>query len=159
MGWWSATIMGGDSPCDQRCVFEDIVMKVNKLKHNGFDDQVEFTPAHVNKAATKLLAQAKKDNDDSYDQGIAGQVLGVFMMENGATISASTKAFIIESARMDEWAQEEAERKRYINKFIKQVQTYKAKKPKHVPYESLGQKLVEAISTKTKKKGLINKNL
>lgn len=153
MGWWSHTIMGGDSPCDVRCAFEDIVREGNGLKED--EDSFEtarFTAAQVNRVAGKLYLEAVSHDENEYESGIPGQVLGVFLMEAGARISKRAKAFILKSARADEW--EDAPRKRIIKKFIRQVQTYKAKKPKKVPYESLGQKLAE--HTRKQKTGLIN---
>lgn len=151
MGWWSHTIMGGDGPCDVRCAFEDIIYKGNKVKadENSFEP-VYFSAAQVNRVAGKLLQEARTNDENDYDSGIPGQVLGVFLMEHGARMSQKAKAFILKSARADEW--DNAARRRHIKKFIAQVRSYKAKKPKMVPYESLGQKLAQH----SRKTGLIN---
>lgn len=168
MGCWSATIMGGDTPMDFRCAQYDIIGL------DEFDEDV--TPKQlrdaINKNLTKLTTWAMSEENHSAEddyRNVAFQSLGVLIIENGARLPAKLRAHILKAAREDGWANAKsadvatesypgeavrfnegiAERKKYVDHFIKQVESYPAAggRRRKVAYEGLFDKLAQRINS------------
>lgn len=94
---------------------------------------------NINAVADKLLEHVKNEEAEGFeDDGIPGQVLGVFLMAYGAHMSDDARKFILLSAGSDEWATTDKERRGFITRFIRQVREYKNNgRPRHVAHESL----------------------
>lgn len=155
MGWWSATILGGDPAYDARGNFMDI-MGLFESDDDGDHDHfwLEELPLNeyadrVNEHIDALIAHA--------NGGVYGQVLGALIMETGAKMSDETRQFVLWSAHSDEWAQYNEERAGYINDFIEKVKAYPSEGGVVVEIvrEGLFQKVFETIAEG--KTGLINK--
>lgn len=154
MGWWSATILGGDTPLDILGEFADILGVDNE---GGLSELYEysFTKRNLSKKANldKLMVAAKEHDETS----IAHQVLGVILMSTGSHIPTKLRIEIIQQAKQDEWYLEnDDERVYFINDLINKITNYKDK-PTFVDTEGLMKKFNDHI--KSGKKGLINKNL
>lgn len=176
MGWWSGTIMGGDTPCD----YEYDLQRAAKINTDD-DERVSRATvrAAINKNLPKVFAAAKRLAKNEYcdDTGVAGQVLGVFIIENGARMTNEMRAFILKGCDDDQWAnttdediessgydtkrgkKDRDERKAFVTHFRKQIKRYKAKgstRGIRVAHESLFEKFSKVVS---KDKGLVNKNV
>jgi len=124
MGWWSATIMGGDSPLDMQGVICDAM----GVKYN-FDIKAAkgyvYDRGLIEKHLDAIVAvlEARK-----WEREIGFQVLGVMVLETGAKISAALRKRIIAAAEADEWMKEAgtgSERGKYIKDFIAAMKAHK----------------------------------
>lgn len=131
MGWWSTTIMGGDTPLDFKSEFYDVI-KMDQFKDKGpkvkkaFEDaQKQFIDGEVDNIMNRW--GCGKPNEEFYidHKSIGFQVLAVLMMENGCEIDPALKALMLEWIPKDAWAQEDNERKRRVNDLLKKVNGYK----------------------------------
>lgn len=149
MGWWSATVMGGDTPCDYIYDLEQAAM-IN------MDDEPSL---RIMREAINLHLKEVFDAAKNLDDPIAAQVLGVFIITNGAKMTEEIREFIIQGCNSDEWAKEDAERRKFVSHFRRQIRRYPSKgsvRGYTVAYEGLFQKMAEHIAEG--KSGLINKN-
>ena len=105
MGWWSTSIMGGDTPLDFEDSFFDIC-KVNKFPESGKMNELSKED-FANHLDEMLTIVHKYD----YEKEIGYQVLAVLMLKAGAFISGDLKDFMMQACENDEWAQESEERK------------------------------------------------
>jgi hypothetical protein len=125
MGWWAFTIMGGDTPCDYYYDYE-VIAKINTDDEDRCSNAV--IKAAINKHIKKLYAHAKKLVKQDGD-GIAAQVLGVFIATHGAKMTKEIKEFIlkgIDNDINDEWENAD-ERKAHLNRFRRQIKCYPLK--------------------------------
>ncbi len=161
MGWWSATVMGGDSPMDAEGDLFDIVFKGTKYE-DGCDRMDAEGAGELTREdlAAKLLARLPDLNEyvsSGLDTDILKQVLGVMILEYGIPIIDPTREAIklaIQGAKDDEWADEDEERAAHMEAFILQLNEYDGS-PTEVTSEGLFEKLAEKIESGTL--GLVNK--
>ena len=121
MGWWSETIMGGDTPLDYMGMLCDLI-GVKYVSPKGF----RYTRKQIETHMPKVLAWLNKPR---YENEIAWQVFGVMVMETGAKISVETRAKIIQAAKADTWMTEDgthSSRGHHIRAFIKAIEAHKA---------------------------------
>lgn len=151
MGWWSATILGGDAPYDVRANLED-VMNVDCWFEGVNEENQRIL---VNDNMDQLFEVAK----ESYDQSIAGQVFGAMILEVGAKMSDEIRQFVLDCANEDEWAHEDEERNGFIQDFISKVIAYPSEGGVRVELAQEG--LFEVIEKKiaSGEVGLVNKNV
>lgn len=151
MGWWSATVMGGDTPSDYIGDMED---RIGLERYNAMnDDEKSFTPEEVKTAIRTKMSLLMKYCEEA-DDCIAYQVLGVMIISNGVKMEDDIKATIIEACQEDEWYQEgDKERVFFMDAFIKQLNDYDG-----TPVEIAHEGLFEAFG-KVLGGGLINKNI
>lgn len=162
MGWWSATILGGDGPYDVRgflldsigCFPED--EEGNDLEHFWLKEMsIEEYRALMNEKIDVLLNEAiHREND--YGE-IAGQVLGALILEVGAVMPDNVRAFVLASAEGDEWAHEAEDRAEFVQDLIEKVNAYPAEGGVVVPLaqEGLFEKIFEKIDNG--EPGLVNR--
>jgi hypothetical protein len=131
MGWWSATIMGGDAPLD----WQGSICGVLGVEFNYITGKYGYTRARLEKNMTKILAKIAKDKYDAY---IGYQVLGVMVLETGAKISKVTRDKILAAAEADVWAKEgDKARQKYIAEFVEAIKAHKPGTLKKLPYQGL----------------------
>lgn len=148
MGWWSATIMGGDTPLDFKGKFHDIL----GLKYEG--GKSKFTKKNMEAGVNKIVSHLMtKSNSHWYcdERNIGFQVLAVQMMECGARMSDELKVQIIQACHDDRWASKEEDRKKYVTDLHNAVLNYSGKKTKVT-----SEHLFEVFA---KKSGLVNRNI
>lgn len=152
MGWWSATIMGGDTPQD---VYEDIIEMVNAVDHiddggdpegGDLDDKVwaRAVDAGVKATSESEWLEFIESNDDPE---IAAQVVAVVLMQHGAPLPASVVAQAVEASMdedLDDWGDSADERRGYLSHFMETMNTYNGT-PTDLPYEGLFDKIAEAL--------------
>lgn len=79
MGWWSETIMGGDSPLDIAQCFED-----------RFGTRKDINPEEAIKLIDDTIAMWK------CDECIIKQVVGFMMIERGCSFSSELRKVVLE---------------------------------------------------------------
>lgn len=119
MGWWATTVMGGDTPLDWEAeIFE--ALSINLFA--GEDDQGDYLEETYQEHVARVKARFTQEGldaawdvvrDAKYDEVIAYQVLGVIIMKYGFPITQEQKQVIIDYAKWDEWAQDDAEESLY----------------------------------------------
>lgn len=126
MGWWSADVMGGDTPLD---IVAEIARTCDLEYHpeNAFGvlGDYAFTKELLEKKTDAIfkLLNSGKFYCDEIDVGM--QVFGVILMSVGADISDELKIRITRAARNDTWAVEgDKERQDYMNKFANSLEQY-----------------------------------
>lgn len=151
MGWWSATVLGGDEPMDYVGDMEDLI-GLASYDDEESDEDVEFTVkqrrAAVNKNINRLVKYAK-----GRDSEIAFHVLGAVVITNGAKLSAKVRTLVVDAIKADEWANagsdDSTERKFYMAKFLRQINRYPLNtntRPRTLPYEGLFDKLAKMMA-------------
>jgi hypothetical protein len=150
MGWWSTTIMGGDSPLD----FEDAFYGICQFEKWDDSKQVPIPAEVLMSHLPQILDRIEENRDWKWELQIGYQVLGVMLMKAGCEISPGLKGKIIQSALEDEWAQGDGERMRHCQKFAKQIQSYEGS-PTKVDQEGLFEVFLK--HKETGGSGLINK--
>jgi len=149
MGWWSTTIMGGDTPLDYQGDLTDIIsggyLTNNDITATQFENMDEV---FVNGKIESLVKY--KDS-----RSIMYQVLMVMAMRVGAKISSKLKLLAISNIRNDEWQFEEPERKQAIDNLIQTLNQYDGSVRVKVKSEGLFE--VFAKHQADGKPGLINK--
>ena len=142
MGWWSCTVMGGDTPMD----FNADLIETAGVDYEYFQDELKFDLTSIkddlHRRLNEMIMYCEGHHFD--DRNIAFQVLGSVLMEAGVLIPDSVKKKIITGAREDEWALEDSERKQYMNAFIAQVEVYDGT-PTEIAYEGLFDKFAELL--------------
>lgn len=105
MGWWSEDIMGGDTPLDIKSFIYD-ALDIKQYPDDNYDKKV-IIPSDVFDYDKIVKYVNDRDSDNYWLTGDTGnifhQVLGVMMMESGASISDKLKAKMTLAAVEDEW--------------------------------------------------------
>lgn len=149
MGWWSATIMGGDTPLDmlaRLCGVAGAPWGPDTLDSwepghvfDGGDFHLFLLRRHhIEGNLDKLVAELESIPNTYGDQRIAVQVFGAMVLHTGAAIPDDLRERIIESAKADEWASEgDAERQQYIDNFVAALRAHEPGRPHHLTEEGL----------------------
>lgn len=157
MGWWSATIMGGDTPLDGE--YELFRFLGLKSDSKTYEYDAEEAKRLLSSRPEDILAYINDEVSD-YNRDIYKQVLGVLIMRYGSTFDEDTKTAVIEAAQSDsEWKEDgeyDPEREKYITEFIAQVNNYQ-NQPTEIKQEGLFEKIAEHLDSG--KPGLVNKNI
>lgn len=148
MGWWSTGIMGGDTPLD----FEDEFYEICGV--DKFYDSWKIRPLPRKAILNSLPKLLKYIGKQKEDREIGYQVLGILMMRVAAPISPDLKEKMIESAKNDQWALENSERRDRMNSFIETLEKYDSSKPIMIQTPGLVETILEHI--KNGNKGLVN---
>lgn len=157
MGWWSKTVMGGDTPMDMQCHINDVL----KISDEATPHQV-MVAFNRGTNLDKCLFVVKQRTDyyctDDH-LAIAGQVLGVMIIESGARLPMNVRAHVLASIDADEWAQTDEQRKVIMQAFRAQIVAYphEGGSPVEVDYEGLFDKIAKHEAAG--KTGLVNERL
>jgi len=156
MGWWSATILGGDSPLDT-------LGDIGRIIGNDYDYDDDsksifgghgFTRENVEGNLSRIVEEFEKQlkkhvekyPDLEENQSIEYQVLGAICLHVGAKIPAKLKKRMVLAAEQDEWLNEEghgSERWTYIKDFIDKVKAHKPGQKTELAYEGLFDKFAK----------------
>jgi ABC-type nitrate/sulfonate/bicarbonate transport system substrate-binding protein len=130
-GWWSKTIMGGDTPLDLLAVVAEVVgakFDCDAPDERNFHcwdmraSQFE-APGVTNRMVAAYTALKQRD---SWNAPILGQVIGATYLWTGARIPAAIAGIVLEAARADQWANEgDQERQKYIGELMGAIQQHK----------------------------------
>lgn len=140
MGWWSTDIIGGDAPLD----FEDAIYNIcgiDKFPEEG--GKARISAATLEENLDEIVAMI---DEDTYDNGIGYQVLGVMMMESGAEISPDLRFEITRSCTEDEWAKEDEDRQTSILGLLGALDAYDNKTPIIIKSKGLFEMIAEGLS-------------
>ncbi len=126
MGWWSAGIMGGDTPCDLEIEFYSLVGL-------GYEPTKEQIAEKFSNGQERFIGQIEdiltkewgiKTGDKEYyedHKSIAFQVLAVILLDNGVAIDDKVRELMLEWIPKDEWAQTDHKRKEIIDNLLEKV--------------------------------------
>lgn len=115
MGWWSTSIMGGDTPLDIEAEIFEICVDTDT------EDELN---AQVLEGNISQIVKTLREQEYHERKSVGFQVLGFTMMTKGATISPELKTEIIEWSKKDEWAEEDGERATIIQNFCNSLEIY-----------------------------------
>jgi len=145
MGWWSKTIMGGDTPLDFKSEFFDLAGvdqfndKRPKVKKAFEESQDKFI-----KGIDKVLKRwgCGKIGSEYYNdqKSIGFQVLAVQMMTHGCVIKEELKGLMLEWIVKDVWASQDPEREQRIKELVETLKNYN-NKPTSIKSEGLLEKM------------------
>ena len=126
MGWWSAGIMGGDTPCDLEIEFYSLVgleyEPTKKQIVEKFSDGQEQFIERIEEVLTKKWGIKREDKAYYEDyKSIAYQVLAVILINNGVTIDDKVRELMVEWIPKDEWSQTDHKRKEIIDNLLEKV--------------------------------------
>lgn len=143
MGWWSAEVLGGDTPMD-------MLIRLERLADIDRDTDgalyvANMSPVTASKLKTYLdendlgrVALQLGERDQEYVR-IASQVVAVVAMAVGATLSDEFIEAVTFAAMTDDWASEETyggERTDAMASLLDTVKAYTAGVPTQIVYRT-----------------------
>lgn len=153
MGWWSTTIMGGDTPLDFKDTFEEMAGIEPSYSDTPTPDSEKkvliesLTDTFLNGGMNDVLNRwgCGEPNSDYYrdKKSIGYQVLAVMYMEVGAEMGDELKGYMLDWIPQDEWAQEDEDRRGHIDNLIDALSKYSGSDPVQVKREGLLETLVK----------------
>lgn len=144
MGWWSATVLGGDAPLDH---LNEIVERIG----GRFDADAEGDD-HCNVYTREQLeenftAAVEYCNGVSWDRNVAWQVLGHMVLRTGADLPEEARATMIEAAENDEWASEgDSDRVRHMTDLIRALEAHQPGRQTYMKSEGLFEVVLAGMS-------------
>lgn len=116
MGSWSYDIMGGDNALDIKSnIFE--ICDIEEFPESG---DAEIPKDIFLSNIDKITSEYKNCEEKEWLL-----VLGHMLMESNIEINDKLKKQICKAAKQDEWAEDDSERKKVIDKFILDIKKYK----------------------------------
>ncbi|MGZ8856203.1 MAG: hypothetical protein ACXW0J_03150 [Nitrososphaeraceae archaeon] len=161
MGWWSCTVMGGDTPADIGCVIESDILGLNQEDEDEEDssiNEIDLKPILASKLSYMASSECDNMMKEFGDLMIAHQVLGYYVLTIGADPNNKDVKTILKHAKKaaaaDRWAQRDPERKQHMDKFIKAINEFNGE-----PVEIEDESLMEVLNDHFEKgkTGLVNK--
>jgi 8-oxo-dGTP diphosphatase len=135
MGWWDASVMGGDSPMD----WEGTLCELAGGHYDDDSGGHVYTRPQLESNLDQLLDHIASSSDEPH---IGFQVLGFMALKVGAELTSEARNMIIAAAESDPWAAEDSrERKAHMRDLIERIQAHKAGEKIEVPSKGL----VEAL--------------
>ena len=125
MGWWSETILGGDTPLDYLGNLADLLKYETFYPLEDIKDIAAVKRSICDFGLENLVNQFVTETD-SY-RNIQLQVLGVVLMAVGMPIDKTLRQLLIEAGLDDEWMSEEgrsSDRGHHIHNYIDTVRDY-----------------------------------
>ena len=126
MGWWSATIMGGDTPLDMEHAIGKL-LNGETGKETLESSQDELVQTGIDSILNRWGCGEPHEAFYIDQKSIGFQVLAYLMLEHGCEIHPSTQEAFLEWIPKDEWASEDDVRKGYIDNLIEAIQNYDGK--------------------------------
>ena len=125
MGWWSETIMGGDSPLDYQYDFYKI-MGINDDEY--FDDKNNFEGTTKDLVEQHLDAMFADADTETFERAIKYQVLAKIILHSGAKISAEQKKILYDECEKDpemDWNDGGKKRREFIKDLLDKIKGHK----------------------------------
>ena len=120
MGWWNASILGGDEPLDYLADFEEMadVADLYPLE-NAEVAALETLRLFLNDNLAALVADAVTD-----ESPIHAQVLAVLVLASGAFLDEASMESLTAAAWRDEWATRDEDRLNEIVRLVTALRAY-----------------------------------
>jgi hypothetical protein len=154
MGWWSATVLGGDTPLDYLGeLAEDVFESPRDLEAKGDCYYGHHYTREI--LESKLDKAVKHLENDTYSESYVGfQVLGAMLLEVGADIPNDVREKIIDAAEKDEWAKSgDEERIFFMQDLIDKIRAHKPGQQTELANESLFEAWERAVGYPSKRTG------
>jgi len=147
MGWWSETILGGDTPLDFLPDLEGALDVKELYPVRGWTNEVREA---VQKAFAwnwkPILRMIEAEWGEGDYNNIAIQVTAVIAMAAGAEFPEGFEEKAIKAADQDEWANEDdGPRRRVMTDFKKMLETYESGTPSEAEEKGLFEKIAEVL--------------
>lgn len=153
MGWWSSTIMGGDTPLDFEGSINDVVglgykPKASEIIKKLTEGQTKFINGGIDDILNRWGC-GKPDEEFYIDhKSIGFQVLAVMLMNEGIKINEELKALMLEWIPKDYWAGENEERKKHVDNLLENLNNYDPSNPVDIHSEGLLEQISKLSKTK-----------
>jgi hypothetical protein len=131
MGWWSASILGGDTPYDAHAWAWNTVLRLSgkDLTYETYLDSEASPFDHDNDLLRECLTEEvmtvaleELENDKNHtDKDVYSQVLALMILEAGVLFPEQLKDRFIQLIAKDEWADYDHERAVYVLDLIRRV--------------------------------------
>jgi hypothetical protein len=156
MGWWSVTILGGDTPYDAHGWVWDRVLSKLELG-TDYSDILDEEDSPFNHDDSRLrraftpefqreLLDAVKQRSQAYDQRtVYAQVLALMSIESGAGIPEDLKKEFIELCADDEWARDDKDRAMYVLDLCRSIEQSEEGQLREFPQEGLFDQLAAMV--------------
>lgn len=149
MGWWSATIMGGDEPWDQEANVLDLIgLPVDDDDQPHWEDTPERTRLAL-EAVPMDAWQAFFEKKDALGKHVAHQVVVVMHMAVGARLPEFLAQAAIQCSQEEDtqtW-RDPGKRRFYLDKFIEQIRRYDGT-PTQIEQEGLLEVICSRVAPK-----------
>lgn len=155
MGWWSACILGGDTPYDAHGWIWNIALKASNSeldyssiclsdKIDPFSHDSDFLRKILDESAIQQIV--KQISEHAYDVCVYSQVLALMIIESGAPMSEDVREFLLTNSRRDAWAKEDEERAAYVNDLCGRIENYKSGEIQKIPSVGLFESMFNNLS-------------
>jgi len=141
MGWWSACILGGDTPYDAHGF---IWGKALELSNSDIQyDDLETAFEHDCDLLRQILSEStiRVLFDDiltrGYTKSIYSQVLALMIIESGAALPNDIRQNLLTEISKDDWAEKDGERALYITDLLHRVEHYQDGEKHKIPQTGL----------------------
>lgn len=134
MGWWSKTVLGGDTPLDILCEVEGVLDTQDlyplehlieaDIKRDNLKNKIESM------GLDEIITKCQKGwscLSSGDDEIILYQVVASVILATGANLSDAEKEKLAEYSKRDYWASEDEERKFMIDSLVNAINTYENK--------------------------------
>ena len=151
MGWWSDTVLGGDTPLDIVCDLEKTLGIEELYPVRGcWDDNKRDLLRKAFEAKWPEVLKHLSDKEHWWSSGdnhsIAIQVVAVIAMAAGAEFPKGFKERALKAAEDDEWANEgDGGRRVRMVELKKAIEAYKPGTPAEVAEKGLMEKIYEVM--------------
>lgn len=143
MGWWSATVMGGDTPLNWKGTIMNIAL--GRDVYDGTNPEVLTREILDDRLPLVLEFLRLHENATKIDTYFGWQVLGVMLMERGCHMPELVRQQVREAINADKWAKEgDKERIWHLWVFFNALMEYDGTNEVHLEEEGLIMKLFGA---------------
>jgi hypothetical protein len=131
MGWWNATIYGGDTALDWR---EKIYLACEAPEYGEDHNEIPVPTELLSNKVSEIIKLIDENSDDEDDKNIGYQVLGAIIMHSGFDIDESEglRDRIIKASEDDDYAKDDFLRKNVMKNFKKLIKDYDCSQPINV---------------------------
>lgn len=145
MGWWSATVLGGDPPLDWLGTLCDEMgvemVDCDEVECDGYYGY-PYTREGLEAKLPTLVERIKEDTDEAH---VGFHVLGALLLQVGADIPTKVKTVICRACLVDAWANDDEERTFYMTDLHDKVLASKPGEPTELAVEGLMEKIAERL--------------
>lgn len=155
MGWWSPTILGGDSPSD---AVYDLAEAFGGYSHEwgAWDARLDELRTNLEKADEAAIIDFI---EKSYEAAICAQVAALMHMACGAKLSPALRELAIQACDQEDvscW-NSPYERRSHLDEFSRMIRQYDDSTPSRPPEIGLFEALNRHLASKNS--GILNDNL
>jgi hypothetical protein len=151
MGWWSASVLGGDGPLDMMYAIERDILEISIDPYDNPDLWNTVAKRAVEENLRVLASDRVLEMYSRYEGAdVAAQVLGVYVLKFGIDPNIPAARKILDRARQaavtDGWAKEDSDRRQMMDGYIQQIDQYDGTPTVPFNLKSLMEKIGDAMA-------------